>query len=61
MSFPVMFVWFIIAIVVFRYRLRKNDKASEDASRTFWQKEQASLVVRKKRLGQRRLHCLSLR
>ena len=50
MAFPVVFLWFVLAILIFRHHLRKNTKAQDEASRAFWKKEEASLVVRKKAL-----------
>lgn len=49
-SFPVVFIWFLIAIFIFRHHMRKNDHAQEKVSSAFWNKEQSSLVVRKKAL-----------
>ena len=50
-SFPVVFIWFLIAIFIFRHHMRKNDKTQEKVSSAFWNKEQSSLVVRKKELA----------
>lgn len=50
-SFPVVFVWFLIAIFIFRHHMRKDTKAQEKVSKAFWQKEESSLVVRKKNLA----------
>lgn len=49
-SFPVVFVWFLIAIFIFQHHLRKSSKAQEKVSSAFWNKEESSLVVRKKAL-----------
>jgi len=51
MHFPIVFVWFLLAIFIFRHHLRKNSKLSEHASKEFWEKEEASLVVRKQALN----------
>ena len=50
-SFPVVFIWFLIAIFIFRHHMRKNDHAQEKVSDAFWHKEESSLVVRKKALA----------
>lgn len=50
MAFPIMFIWFLIAIFIFQHHLRKSSKANDAASKSFWDKEQSSLVVRKKDL-----------
>jgi len=50
-SFPIVFIWFLIAIFIFRHHMRKNDNAQEKVSTAFWNKEQSSLVVRKKELA----------
>lgn len=47
-----MFIWFLIAIFIFRHHMRKNDKAQEKVSDSFWTKEKSSLVVRKKDLDE---------
>lgn len=47
MHFPVVFIWFLLAIFIFRHHLRKNSKISEKSSKTFWEKEESSLVVKK--------------
>lgn len=48
---PVFFIWFLIAIFIFRHHMRKNSKAQDDVSNAFWNKEEASLVIRKKDLN----------
>lgn len=53
MSFPVMFIWFLIAIFIFRHHMKKNSKATDEAHKKFWDKEEASLVVRKKDLEEK--------
>ena len=50
-SFPVVFVWFLIAIFIFRHHMRKDTKAQDDVSNAFWKKEESSLIVRKKELS----------
>lgn len=50
-SFPVVFIWFLIAIFIFRHHMRKNTKAQEQVTHAFWKKEESSLVVRKKDLS----------
>lgn len=52
MTFPVLFIWFLIAIFLFRHHMKKDTKLNERASQTFWKKEQASLVVRKQSLNE---------
>ncbi len=51
-SMPILFIWLLIAIFVFRYKMKKSSKTREEATRAFWQKEEASLVVRKKALDE---------
>lgn len=51
MAFPIVFIWFLIAIFIFRHHLRKNSKAQESVTKAFWTKEESSLVVRKKALN----------
>lgn len=51
MAFPIVFIWFLIAIFIFRHHLRKNSKAQESLTNAFWEKEESSLVVRKKDLA----------
>lgn len=53
MAFPIMFVWFLIAIFIFQHHLRKSSKATDKATKTFWDKEASSLVVRKKDLEEK--------
>lgn len=48
MAFPTVFILFVILIFVLQHHLRKNTKLNDKAKDDFWQKEQASLVVRKK-------------
>ena len=50
MAFPIVFVWFLIGIFIFRHHLRKSSKAQEEVTAAFWKKEEESLVVRKKEL-----------
>ncbi len=50
MAFPVVFLWFVLAILIFRHHLRKNSKAQDEVTRAFWKKEESSLIVRKKSL-----------
>ncbi len=50
-SFPVVFVWFLIAIFIFRHHMRKNTKAQDKVTDAFWKKEESSLVVRRKDLA----------
>ena len=47
---PIFFIWFLIAIFIFRHHMRKNSIAQAKVSDAFWKKEQESLVVRKKEL-----------
>lgn len=48
MAFPSFFIIFVILIFIFQHHLRKNMKAENKSKDEFWQKEQSSLVVRKK-------------
>ncbi|MDF1616488.1 hypothetical protein [Petrocella sp. FN5] len=50
MAFPILFVWFLIGIFIFRHHLRKNSKIEDAAHDAFWKKEASSLVVRKRDL-----------
>lgn len=50
MTFPILFVWFLIGIFIFRHHLRKNSKTEDAAHEAFWKKEASSLVVRKRDL-----------
>lgn len=50
MAFPIFFVWFLIAIFIFRHHLRKNSKIEDAAHDAFWKKEASSLVIRKRNL-----------
>lgn len=49
-SFPILFVWFLIAIFIFRHHMRKSQMAQEKSTNAFLDKEASSLVVRKKQL-----------
>lgn len=51
-SFPILFVWFLIAIFVFRHHMRKNSKRQDEVTKTFWEKERESLSVRRKSLSE---------
>jgi len=50
MAFPILFVWFIIGIFIFRHHLSKGSKIENAAHDAFWKKEASSLVVRKRAL-----------
>lgn len=50
MAFPILFVWFIIGIFIFRHHLKKGSKKEDAAHDAFWKKEASSLVVRKRDL-----------
>lgn len=50
MTFPILFVWFIIGVFIFRHHLRKGSKMEDAAHDAFWKKEASSLVVRKRNL-----------
>lgn len=52
MAFPSFFIIFVILIFIFQHHLRKNIKAENKSKDEFWQKEQSSLVVRKKEFTQ---------
>jgi len=51
-NIPLLYIWTIIAFFVFHHHLRKNAKVQEDVTKAFWQKEESSLVVRKKELAE---------
>ena len=52
MAFPSFFIIFIIFILVFQHHLRKNNKIERKLKDEFWQKEESSLVIRKKEIPQ---------
>lgn len=51
-SMPILFIWSLIAIFIFRHHMKKSSKKQDDVSKKFWAKEASSLVVRKKELTQ---------
>lgn len=51
-SMPILFIWTLIAIFIFRHHMKKSSKKQNDVSKAFWAKEASSLVVRKKDLTQ---------
>lgn len=52
MHIPVIFIWFIIAILLYHHHLRKRFKVDDDINKAFWEKEASSLVVRKKNIDE---------
>ncbi len=48
MHIPVLFIWFTIFALLFYYNIKKTSKKDNAAKEAFWEKEQASLSVRKK-------------
>jgi len=48
MAFPTVLVFLLITIVVIQIRLQKSTRLDQASKEEFWEKEQQSLVVRKK-------------
>lgn len=50
MHIPIFFGLFIIAIIVMRIKMKKNNSNIKAINKAYWEKEQKSLVVRKKNI-----------